>query len=66
MPPISPHPSPLHLGGGEGEDQRRPMILPLSIRWGEGWGEGKLVVVTGYARAGTIVDYLILVKGRVG
>ncbi len=42
------------------------MILPLSIRWGEGWGEGKLVVVTGYARAGTIVDYLILVKGRVG
>ena len=25
------------------------MILPLPIGWGEGWGEGELVVVTRYA-----------------
>jgi hypothetical protein len=25
------------------------MILPLPIRWGEGWGEGAVVMVTRYA-----------------
>jgi ferredoxin len=35
-----PHPSPLSLGAGEGEDQISPISLPLPFRGGERWGEG--------------------------
>src|SRR5262249_10619729 len=35
-----PHPSPLPLGGGDGESQPVRGFPPLPRRGGEGWGEG--------------------------